>query len=66
MIKTKRAKPPLTGSVRELIDGYITTDPVFRQAFIRQAIEAMLAGDVDTGETILRWNASAVNMRLVR
>ena len=54
MIKTKRAKPPLTGSVRELIDGYITTDPAFRQALIQQAVEAMLAGDVDTGKTILR------------
>lgn len=54
-------KPPLTGSVREMIDGYIATDPAFRQALIQQAIEAMLAGDVDTGETILQWNASAVN-----
>lgn len=54
MIKTKRAKPPLTGSVRELIDGYITSDPAFRQALIQQAVEAMLAGDVDTGKTILR------------
>ncbi len=54
MIKTKRAKPPLTGSVRELIDGYIASDPAFRQALIQQAVEAMLAGDVDTGKTILR------------
>lgn len=54
MIKTKRAKPPLTGSVRELIDGYITSDPAFRQALIQQAVEAMLSGDVDTGKTILR------------
>lgn len=66
MIKTKRGKPPLTGSVRELIDGYIASDPTFRQALIQQAIEAMLAGDVDTGKTILQWNASAVNVPLTR
>ncbi|MSP76264.1 MAG: transcriptional regulator [Rhodospirillaceae bacterium] len=40
--------------MRELIDGYITSDPAFRQALIQQAVEAMLAGDVDTGKTILR------------
>ena len=50
----KKTKAPLTGSVRELIDGYISTDPAFREALIQEAIGAMLSGDVDTGKTILR------------
>jgi hypothetical protein len=50
----KKAKPPVTGSVRELIDGYIASDPAFREALIQEAIEAMLGGDVETGKTILR------------
>ena len=53
MISKKKAKPPLTGSVRELIDGYIASDPAFREALIQEAIEAMLGGDVETGKTIL-------------
>ncbi|MDP1751041.1 MAG: transcriptional regulator [Reyranella sp.] len=40
--------------MRGLIDGYIASDPAFRQALVQQAIKAMLAGDVDTGKTILR------------
>ena len=53
MISKKKAKPPLTGSMRELIDGYIASDPDFREALIQEAIEAMLGGDVETGKTIL-------------
>jgi hypothetical protein len=54
MTAKKKPKPALTGSVRELIDGYIVNDPAFREALIQEALEAMLAGDVDTGKTILR------------
>jgi hypothetical protein len=54
MIRKKKAKARVTGSVRELIDGYIASDPVFREALIQEAVEAMLGGDVDTGKTILR------------
>jgi hypothetical protein len=55
MKQKKKPRPsPLTGSVRELIDGYISSDPAFREALIQEAIESMLAGDVDTGKTILR------------
>jgi len=53
-IRKKKAKPPATGSVRDLIDGYIASDPLFREALIREAVEAMLGGDVETGKTILR------------
>jgi len=55
MIRNRKTKrPPLTGSVRELIDDYIVSDPAFREALIEEAIETMLAGDVETGKTILR------------
>ena len=53
MTRNKKTRSPLTGSVRELIDGYIASDPAFREALIQEAIEAMLAGDVETGKTIL-------------
>lgn len=55
MIRNRKTKPPpLTGSVRELIDDYIVSDPAFREALIEEAMETMLAGDVETGKTILR------------
>ena len=54
MTRKKKVATPLTGRVRELIDGYITADPAFREALIQEAVEAMLAGDVETGKTILR------------
>jgi hypothetical protein len=54
MSRKRRVRPALTGSVSELIDDYIASDPAFREALIQEAIEAMLAGDVDTGKTILR------------
>ena len=53
MIRKKKTKPPLTGSVRELIDGYIVSDPAFRDALMQEAIESMLGGDVETGKAIL-------------
>jgi hypothetical protein len=55
MIRNRKTKrPPLTGSVRELIDDYIVSDPAFRKALIEEATETMLAGDVETGQAILR------------
>jgi hypothetical protein len=47
-------KVALTGSIRELIDGYIANDPKYRRALIEEAVEALLEGDVETGKTILR------------
>ena len=54
MTARKKSRPALTGSVRELIDGYIANDPAFREALIQEAVEAMLSGDIETGKTILR------------
>ena len=52
--KRKVPRSQLTGSVRELIEEYIASDPAFREALIQEAIETMLTGDVETGKTILR------------
>ena len=54
MTARKKPKPALTGSIRELIGGYIASDPAFREALVREALEAILSGDVEIGETILR------------
>ena len=54
MSRKRKPQPALTGSVSELIDDYIASDPAFREALIQEAIEAMLAGDVETGKTIMR------------
>jgi putative addiction module killer protein len=44
-----KAKP-----FRELVQGRVKTDKKFAEALLREGIDAMLSGDVDTGKTILR------------
>ena len=44
----------LTRDFRETIRARATRNPSFRKELLREAIEAMLAGDVETGKTILR------------
>jgi DNA-binding phage protein len=41
-------------SFKELVQGRVKTDKKFAEAFLREGIDAMLSGDVDTGKTILR------------
>ena len=43
-----------TKSFRELVQGRVKTDKKFAEALLREGIDAMLSGDVDTGKTILR------------
>ena len=45
---------PLTGSFRELVQRHVAADPAFAEALLREGIDTMLAGDIDTGKTILR------------
>lgn len=45
---------PLTRSFKDTIQARVTEDAAFREALLEEAIDAMLAGDVDTGKTILR------------
>jgi DNA-binding phage protein len=44
----------LTRTFKETVQARVLADPAFREALLREGIEAMLAGDVDTGKLILR------------
>ncbi|MBI2712850.1 MAG: transcriptional regulator [Rhizobiales bacterium] len=46
MAKTKKFK--------ELVQHHARTDKKFAEALLREGIDAMLSGDVDTGKTVLR------------
>ena len=45
---------PLTRDFKETIRARVERDPKFRKELLREGIEAMLAGEVDTAKTILR------------
>jgi hypothetical protein len=44
----------LTRSLKELVQGRTARDPAFGQALLREGIDTMLVGEVDTGKAILR------------
>jgi DNA-binding phage protein len=44
----------LTRNFKQTVQARVLADPAFREALLREGIEAMLAGDVDTGKLILR------------
>jgi hypothetical protein len=44
----------LTRSFRELAQRNVANDPAFAAALLREGIDTLLAGDVDTGKTLLR------------
>ena len=43
-----------TGSFKELVQTRVKKDKKFAEALLREGIDAMLSGDVETGKTILR------------
>ena len=43
-----------TGSFKELVQTRVKKDKKFAEAPLREGIDAMLSGDVETGKTILR------------
>src|SRR5215208_1379350 len=43
-----------TKSFKELVQRHVAADEKFAAALLREGIDAMLSGDVDTGKTILR------------
>jgi hypothetical protein len=51
MIKTPMAS---TTSFRALVEHHVKTDTKFAQALLREGIDAMLSGDLETGKTIMR------------
>ena len=44
----------VTRDFKELVQKQIARDPTFADALLREGIDTMLAGDVDTGKAILR------------
>jgi hypothetical protein len=44
----------LTRSFKELVQKRVGEDPAFGAALLREGIDTMLSGDVDTGKAILR------------
>ena len=55
----------LTRDFRETIQARAKGDTAFRKALLQEAIDCMLAGDLDTGKTVLRdyINATRTNLR---
>ena len=45
---------PLTRDFKETIQARIQKDPTFRKELLREGIECLLSGDLETGKTILR------------
>jgi DNA-binding phage protein len=43
-----------TRSFRDLVEQHVKDDRKFAEALLREGVNAMLSGDVDTGKTILR------------
>jgi DNA-binding phage protein len=43
-----------TKSFKELVQRHVAADKKYAEALLREGIDAMLSGDVDTGKTILR------------
>jgi len=43
-----------TRNFRRLVQTRVATDPAFAEALLREGIEVMLQGDIETGKTILR------------
>ena len=41
-------------SFKELVQGQVKTDRKFAEALLREGVDAMLSGDVETGKTVLR------------
>jgi DNA-binding phage protein len=44
----------LTKSFKDLVERHVAADPAFGEALLREAVDTMLAGDVETGKAALR------------
>jgi polynucleotide 5'-kinase involved in rRNA processing len=43
-----------TRSFKELVQAQVAADPAFAEALLREGIEVMVKGDIETGKTTLR------------
>jgi hypothetical protein len=44
----------LTRSFKELVQKHVAEDPAFGESLLREGVDLMLAGEVETGKAILR------------
>src|SRR5437868_2585682 len=44
----------LTREFKKTVQARVQADPAFREALLREGVDALLSGDVDTGKTVLR------------
>ena len=49
----------LTRDFKELVKARLDRDPKARQALLREAVQSMIDGDVDTGKAVLRYYINA-------
>jgi DNA-binding phage protein len=45
---------PLTRDFKQTVQARVRRDPAFRKALLREGLESFLAGDVETGKSVLR------------
>jgi hypothetical protein len=45
---------PLTRDFKETVQARIENDPTFRDALLREGVECLLAGELETGKAVLR------------
>jgi len=45
---------PLTRDFKETVQARIARDPVYRKELLREGVECLLSGDLDTGKALLR------------
>ena len=45
---------PLTRDFKETIQARVARDPAFREELLKEGVDCLLAGDVDTGKAVLR------------
>ena len=45
---------PLTRDFKETVQARVRSDPEFRRALLKESVESLLEGDVDTGKAVLR------------
>src|SRR6266536_1479343 len=50
----RRSKMPLTRDFKETIRERARRDAAFREALLKEAVDALLSGDVETGKIVLR------------
>ena len=44
----------VTRSFKSMVEDRLARDPGFREALLRESVETMLAGDMETGKAVLR------------